>query len=175
MPRSPRLVLSLALVAILGALLVAHDADAAKHRRRRASVPAKPRIPTWVAPFKVITSGDGRFTAANYNMRQEGWGAIMLFQEGHLIRVWTGERAVAWEPGTTRLLITEARPGVKAKWSLIDPAKGGDSPEMKDLERTPVSASPTATFRAWLPDGRMVMGEGVDAMARDTVSVPAAH
>ncbi len=175
MLRSLRFPATLVLLAL--ALVAASEPAGAATRKRRATAhaaPAAPRIPTWVAPFKTITSADGRFTACNYNMRQEGWGALMLFQEGHLIRVWQGLRAVSWEPGSTRLLATEARPDDDLKWFMIDPSRGGDDADLRDLPRTPVLAGRRATFRGWLPDGRLTFGEGIDATARDTVDAPSA-
>jgi hypothetical protein len=169
----------LASCAVLALALAAPDPAAAATKTRsgakqRAAAPAtaRPRTPTWVAPFKTVTSGDGAFTACNYNMKQEGWGALMLFQAGRLIRVWTGLRAVAWEPGTTRLLVTEAAPDDELHWFLIDPARGGDDPDMRELPRTRLDVDRYATFRAWLPDGRIVVGHGIDAGARDTIAVP---
>ena len=184
MPRSTRVAGMLALIT-LAALVAVAPADAASRRHRavpaakrsthrvaRSTAPAKPRYPTWVAPFKTITSGDGRFTACNYVMRQEGWGAVMLFEAGHLIRVWQGLRAVAWEPGTTRLLVTEAVPDDDLKWFMIDPSQGGADGDMRELHRTPVPAGRMATFRGWARDGRMLFGEGIDATRVDTLDTP---
>jgi hypothetical protein len=179
MPRPLRHAVTLALIAALAWMSLDPASAATRSSRRRAkrtasSAPARPRVPTWVAPYKAITSGDGVFTACNYNMKQEGWGAMMLFQQGRLIRVAAGVRAVAWEPGTTRLLVTEAVPDDELHWFIIDPARGGDDVDMRELPRTRVSAGRDRTFRTWLADGRIVFGRGIDATARDTVAVPAA-
>jgi hypothetical protein len=167
MSSSVTLVLSAALAL---ALVLPTAAEAAPARRATSSRGAT-RPPAWLTPEKILAAPRDGLTACNYRMRPEGWGALLLFREGALVRAIEGLHAVAWEPGGTRLLVVERIPDDDPHWYLIEAAGAGDDVDRRDLPRQRVEAKRNASFLGWGPRG-MVFGNPFDPARRDTLAVP---
>ena len=72
-----------------------------------------------------LVSDDGRWTACQYRVPDEEGGAMVLLCEDDVLRGGPAfARAVAWEPGGTRLLCGEAAADDDLRHFVLDPGRG---------------------------------------------------
>lgn len=128
------------------------------HARKPAAIVPPPPIAQVLCcpPDTTVRSSDGRFVASSWRLRQEGNAVTLLFEDGQVMRIWTGLRAVAWEPEGTRLLVVESKPGHDLDYYIIDPAAAGDDALNAEPPRLFTVAKTSERFLAWKQAGELV-------------------
>jgi hypothetical protein len=110
-----------------GQAVASRSLPGAAHRKGPSSAPAAGVAGALPAPAQVLRSADGAWVAANVRMKQEGWGTLLLYENGQLVRALTGWQAVDFEQHGSRILIVQCVPDDDTWYALIDRAVAADS------------------------------------------------
>ena len=141
------------------------------HAAARGAAPGAASMP---APHDVVRSSDGRWVAYDHQMRQPGWGLMLLAEHGQFVRALPGWRAIEFERNGSRLLAMQVRPadddGEDGWYALLDLAAAED-PEMGEVPVRRVHRADGRRFLGWISPTLLVFEHAPGSAARDTVDL----
>ena len=126
------------------------------------------------APASVLRSPDGAWLAANIRMKQEGWGTLLLYQNGRLVRAMPGWQAVDFEANGSRILIVQCVPDDDTWYALIDRAVAADA-DMGDMGPRDVHRAGHWKYTGWIAPTVLEFAREDDPAKRERVDLTTFH
>lgn len=122
---------------------------AASRTKAPLAAPARGIAGALPAPAQILRSADGAWVAANVRMKQEGWGTLLLYENGQLVRALPGWQAVDFEQHGSRILVVQCVPDDDTWFALIDRAVAADA-DMGEMGPRNVHRAGNWRYTGWI-------------------------